>query len=600
MSPSQIIVLATPVFFVLIAIELAVGFKRQRNTYRLADAVSSISLGMLSQTSAVFTRLLRIGIYTALFEHVALWRNDAFWTSLPGWLLALVFYDFCYYWLHRMGHESAVLWAAHAVHHQSQDYNLSTALRQTSSGALLGWVFYMPMALAGVPPLVFGVVALIDLLYQFWVHTEQVGRLGWFDRWFCSPSNHRVHHAVNDAYLDKNYGGILILWDRMFGTFKDEDAQEKCVYGTRGLLNSWDPLWANAQVYAGLAHDSWHARSWLDKLKVWIQPPGWRPADVAERFPKPAFSMAQMQLYHPPMSRTVQWFALVQFALLLTGVAAFLWQADAAPLAHNALWFVVLLTVQWSLGAVMQGRIGMLMALMLQSAALATATSALGLTEWHWLFKPLTMAIAIILIATGAYSTSARGTSGSKTPWVLLMAALGGSLAGDVFLMFPGFFIPGLVSFLVAHLFYVALFKSGQTWFPHRGALAATLGIGVAMYAFLWTGGLPPALRAPVAAYVLVIALMAAQAMGRATVLRDAPSLCIAIGAGFFMLSDSLLATNRFVTPLPMAQIWVLATYYAAQALIVAGMLRGTARAEPSSAAPLTPQTDLARSPSAA
>ena len=600
MSPSQIIVLATPVFFLLIAIELAVGFKRQRNTYRLADAVSSISLGMLSQTSAVFTRLLRIGIYTALFEHVALWRNDAFWTSLPGWLLALLFYDFCYYWLHRMGHESAVLWAAHAVHHQSQDYNLSTALRQTSSGALLGWVFYVPMALAGVPPLVFGVVALIDLLYQFWVLTEQVGRLGWFDRWFCSPSNHRVHHAVNDAYLDKNYGGILILWDRMFGTFKDEDEQERCVYGTRGLLNSWDPLWANAQVYAGLAHDSWHARSWLDKLKVWIQPPGWRPADVAERFPKPAFSMAQMRLYHPPMSRTVQWFALVQFALLLTGVAAFLWQADAAPLAQNALWFAVLLTVQWSLGAVMQGRIGMLMALMLQSAALATATSALGLTEWHWLFKPLTMAIAIILIATSAYSTSTRGTSGSKTPWVLLMAALGGSLAGDVFLMFPGFFIPGLVSFLVAHLFYVALFKSGQTWFPHRGALAATLSIGAAMYAFLWAGGLPPALRAPVAAYVLVIALMAAQAIGRATVLRDAPSLCIAIGAGFFMLSDSLLATNRFVTPLPMAQVWVLATYYVAQALIVAGMVRGAARAEPSSAAPLTPQTDLARSPSAA
>jgi len=296
----------------------------------------------------------------------------------------------------------------------------------------------------------------------------------------------------------------------------------------------------------------------------------------------------------------VQWFALVQFALLLTGVAAFLWQADAAPLAQNALWFAVLLTVQWSLGAVMQGRIGMLMALMLQSAALATATSALGLTEWHWLFKPLTMAIAIILIAASAHSTSARGTTGSKTPWVLLMAALGGSSAGDVFLMFPGFFIPGLVSFLVAHLFYVALFKSGQAWFPHRGALVSTLGIGVAMYAFLWTGGLPPALRAPVAAYVLVIALMAAQAIGRATVLRDAPSLCIAIGAGFFMLSDSLLATNRFVTPLPMAQVWVLATYYAAQALIVAGMVRGAARAEPGSATALTPQTDLARSPSAA
>ena len=574
MSPSQIIVLATPVFFLLIAIELAIGYKRQRNTYRLADAVSSISLGMLSQTSAVFTRLLRVGIYTALFEHVALWRNDAFWTSLPGWLLALVFYDFCYYWLHRMGHESAVLWAAHAVHHQSQDYNLSTALRQTSSGALLGWVFYVPMALAGVPPLVFAVVGLIDLLYQFWVHTEQVGRLSWFDRWFCSPSNHRVHHAVNDAYLDKNYGGILIVWDRLFGTFKDEDAQEKCVYGTRGLLNSWDPLWANAQVYAGLAHDSWHARNWLDKARVWLKPPGWRPADVAERFPKPAFSMAQMVTFHPPMPRAVQWFALVQFALMLAGVAAFLWQADGAPLAENAIWFATLLVAQWALGAVMQGRIGLLMALMLQSGALATATSALGFVQWHWLFKPLTMVFAIVLVAHSAYKSSAGGLFDSKKRW-LLGAALAGSLVGDVFLMVEGYFIPGLVSFLVAHLFYVALFKQGQQWFPHRGALVGTLGVGVAMYAFLWAGGLPAALRAPVAAYVLVIALMAAQAIGRATVLRDASSLLVAIGAGFFMLSDSLLATHRFVSPLPLSQVWVLATYYAAQALIVAGILEG-------------------------
>ncbi len=578
MSPSQIIVLATPVFLLLIAIELAIGLKRQRNTYRLADAVSSISLGMLSQTSAVFTRLLRIGIYTAVFTHVALWRNDAFWTSLPGWLLALVFYDLCYYWLHRMGHESAVLWAAHAVHHQSQDYNLSTALRQTSSGAVLGWVFYVPMALAGVPPLVFAVVALVDLLYQFWVHTEQVGKLGWFDRWFCSPSNHRVHHAVNDAYLDKNYGGILIVWDRIFGTFKDEDDQEQCVYGTRGLLNSWDPLWANAQVYAGLAQDSWHARHWGDKLRVWIKPPGWRPADVAERFPNPAFSMAQMQRYHPPMSRAVQGFALVQFGALLAGVAAFLWQADSAPLKDNAVWFAALVVAQWALGAVMQGRMGMLQALMLQSAALATATSALGFTQWHWLFKPLTMVIALFLVAASAYATSARGRFDSKS-WYVLAAALAGSLAGDVFLMVGGFFVPGLVSFLVAHLFYVALFKRGQRWFAHRGALASTLGVGVAMYAFLWMGGLPATLRAPVAAYVLVIALMAAQAMGRACVLRDGPSARVAVGAGFFMLSDALLATHQFVVPLPLSAVWVLATYYAAQLLIVSGWLGGQGRA---------------------
>ena len=130
------------------------------------------------------------------------------------------------------------------------------------------------MAVAGVPPLVFATVALIDLLYQFWVHTQQVGKLGWFDRWFCSPSNHRVHHAVNDSYLDKNYGGILIVWDRLFGTFVEEDDAEPCVYGTRSPLRSWNPVWANLQVYRDLVLDSWRARSWADKLRVWLDAAG--------------------------------------------------------------------------------------------------------------------------------------------------------------------------------------------------------------------------------------------------------------------------------------------------------------------------------------
>ncbi|QJY34436.1 hypothetical protein HND92_16555 [Diaphorobacter sp. JS3050] len=594
MSGSQIIVLVTPVFLALMALEWAIGRWRGRPALRLADAVSSVSLGMLSQTSAVFTVLLRVGLYTLAYEHLALWRSEAFWTTWYGWLIALVFYDFCYYWLHRMGHEVAVLWAAHAVHHQSQDYNLSTALRQTSSGAVLGWVFYLPMALAGVPPLVFVVVGLVDLLYQFWVHTEQVGRLGWFDRWFCSPSNHRVHHAVNDSYLDKNYGGILIVWDRLFGTFKDEDPREKCVYGTRGLLNSWDPLWANAQVYAGLLHDSWHARRWADKLRVWLKAPGWRPADVAQRFPKPAFNLHDMPLFDPPLSAPLRWFAGVQFVLLLAGVAAFLWQADGAPLATNAVWFATLLACQWALGAAMQGRIGMGLALMIEAGALATATSALGFTAWHLLFKPLTMAIAITYVAIRAYPMSATGRFGLNRSCWLLLGALLGSLAGDVFLMLSEhLFIPGLVSFLLAHLCYIALFKQGVGWFGHRGALGGTLALGIGMYAFLWQGGLPAALRVPVAVYVVVIALMAAQAWGRHAALRERSSLAVALGACCFMLSDSLLATNRFVQPLPLSQLWVLATYYAAQVLIVSGMVtaltRGAAHQADARTQPLTP-----------
>lgn len=579
LSPSQVIVAATPVFLALMAVEWAISLRRGRNAYALADAISSLNLGILSQTSAVFIKLLTLGIYTAVASHVALIEADAFWMSLPGWLLALVFYDFCYYWLHRMGHEVGVLWAAHAVHHQSQAYNLSTALRQTSSGALLGWVFYLPMALAGVPPLVFAVVGLIDLLYQFWVHTEQVKKLGWFDRWFCAPSNHRVHHAVNDRYLDKNYGGILIVWDRIFGTYKEEDESEPCVYGTRGLLKSWDPVWANFTVYHQLAHDSWHARNWRDKIRVWFKPPGWRPADVAQRFPKPAFKLEEHRiLYAPALSKALRWFAGLQFVALLAGTAAFLWQADQSPLASNLIGFAVLLTAQWTLGATLQGRISPWLALMLQSGALATATAALGMQQWHWLFKPASMVFALLYIAASACSHFKSGQKQAKTQIFILLAAIVFSLSGDVFLMLDGslpfgLFIPGLVSFLLAHVCYVALFGADAHRLSHRPSLLLIAATGCAMYAFLWTNGLPIALRIPVAAYVAIIALMAAQAWSRHHQLRTPASLLVALGSGLFMLSDSLLAINRFVQPLPWSAIGVLSTYYLAQALIVHGMV---------------------------
>ncbi len=509
LSPSQVIVLATPVFLLLIALEWAWGAWRGRNTYRLNDAINSMSLGMLSQITAVLTRLFRIGIYTAVYGWVALWHADTFWLSLPGWILALLFYDLCYYWLHRAGHEMAVFWAAHVVHHQSQDYNLSTALRQTTSGALVGWVFYLPMALAGVPPLVFGVVALIDLLYQFWVHTEHVGKLGWFDRWFCSPSNHRVHHAVNDDYLDRNYGGILVVWDRMFGSFREED--EPCVYGTRAPLESWDPLWSNAEVYWSLAKDSWHARSWADKVRVWFKPPGWRPADVAQRFPKPAFDMAAVRRYHPPVTPAVALFAGVQFLVLLAGVVLFLWHADQLPLRESVVWLAALSASLWAVGAVLQGRLTMTQVLLVEAAALATATAAAGFDGWHQLFKPLAMVLAIACVLQ-------RGLPGRFQ--ALLVAALACSLAGDVFLMLPDLFIPGLASFLLAHVCYVLLFRQGVPWFASGRALAGTLALGAVMYAFLFPH-LGPVLQVAVAAYTVVIALMAAQAIGRATVLRD-------------------------------------------------------------------------------
>jgi alkylglycerol monooxygenase len=325
------IIYAVPVFLAMMALEFAVERRRGQPVYQVADTISSLSLGVLSQLVAVFGKGLALGIYVLVWRHAAVWALPA--DSVWVWLGALLAYDFCYYWLHRLGHELQILWAAHGVHHSSEEYNLSTALRQTATGHLFGWLFYLPMAVVGVPPLVFVVVGLVDLLYQFWVHTRQVGKLGWFDRVFCSPSNHRVHHGQNDYCIDRNYGGILILWDRLFGSFVEERDDEPIVYGIRGALRSWNPLWANAHLYAAMAQDIRLTRRWSDKLRVLFKHPGWRPADAAAAAPRPVKDLQQFQRYAPPLPPALGLHALVQLALLIALSLHFLAIVPQLPLA---------------------------------------------------------------------------------------------------------------------------------------------------------------------------------------------------------------------------------------------------------------------------
>ena len=234
------IVYAIPVFMLTIVVEVLLARRRGIATYDAADAITSLHLGMLSQVAGAFSTLFIFGIYVLVWNNFRVFDWSA--ANPLVWLLALLAYDFFYYWFHRACHEVALFWAAHVVHHSSEYFNLSTALRQSSTMPLLGWVFYLPMALAGVPPLVFIAVSLIDLLYQYWVHTELVGRLGWFDRVFVSPSNHRVHHGQNDYCIDRNYGGILIVWDRMFGSFVEEKPGETIVYGCEHVDRGYSDL----------------------------------------------------------------------------------------------------------------------------------------------------------------------------------------------------------------------------------------------------------------------------------------------------------------------------------------------------------------------
>lgn len=271
-------------------------------------------------------------------------------------------------------------------------------------------------------------------------------------------------------------------------------------------------------------------------------------------------------------ARLPLWLAAMHTLLVGLATLALTWQAGALSPQHLGIWLLALGAAALAVLAARRGRIAHLELCMLEASALATASGATGALELHLVFKPAALIFTIIFVAACAYSTSARGIFDSKS-WALLGAALVTSLAGDVFLMLPNLFIPGLVSFLLAHLAYIALLKRGARWFESRPALLGTVAVGAAMYAWLWHSGLPADLRIPVAVYVLVIALMATQALGRAKQLHTQHARTVALGACLFMLSDSLIAVDRFVEPIPVVLLWVLSSYFAAQFCIVHGMV---------------------------
>lgn len=292
----DLILYAIPAFLVLMLIEIVIDQRRRTGYYRANDAIASLSTGLLSQTMGFATRFFGFLAYATL------------WTLLPHaeltmtpllWVLAFVLYDFCYYWSHRCQHMINVLWSIHVVHHQSEEFNLTTALRQPFTGFWLGAVFYLPLLFIGFPPEVIVVVGSLNLIYQYWIHTRFIGHMGWFENFFVTPMNHRVHHAINEPYIDRNFGGVFIVWDRLFGTYQVEMPEEPCVYGVRKPLQSWNPFYANLHVYWQLLQDAWHAHRWQDKFRIWFMPTGWRPADVEERYPLPRCLPDSQQKYDP-------------------------------------------------------------------------------------------------------------------------------------------------------------------------------------------------------------------------------------------------------------------------------------------------------------
>ena len=319
----EIILIAVPFFFLLIALELWQDRRKNTGYYQFNDALNSLNLGVLSRLTGLFKVLLPLSVYYWVHQHYALWQLPD--NSPLVWLAAFVFYDLAYYWIHRLGHEVAIMWGSHVVHHSSEEYNLTTALRQTGTLAVFEWIIVLPLAFIGISTEVMLATVSLNLIYQFWVHTRHIDRMpDWFETIFVTPSHHRVHHALNKEYIDKNYGGVFILWDKIFGSFAAEKQDIQIVYGVSDQLNSWDPIWANLKVYRNLLTDILYTNKFTDKIRTLLKPPGWRAPDMELRFPRNYATSDTLNKFDVPLSTTMKSYLVTQFAIVVALVFALL------------------------------------------------------------------------------------------------------------------------------------------------------------------------------------------------------------------------------------------------------------------------------------
>ena len=272
-----------PVFLGLVLLEKWWGWRRGNDTVRHLDMISSLSSGITNTTKDVLGLSIAIVGYGWMVNHMAIVHVQA--TALV-YIIAFFALDLAGYWVHRIDHEYNLFWNAHIIHHSSEDFNLACALRQSISTIVRVFtIFLLPAALLGVPASVVAVVAPLHLFAQFWYHTQHIKKMGWLEKIIVTPSHHRVHHAINPEYIDKNYGQIFIFWDKWFGTFQEELPEVEAVYGITRPVRTWNPIKINFMHLWMMIQDAWRTKNITDKFRIWLMPTGWRPADVAEKYP---------------------------------------------------------------------------------------------------------------------------------------------------------------------------------------------------------------------------------------------------------------------------------------------------------------------------
>jgi sterol desaturase/sphingolipid hydroxylase (fatty acid hydroxylase superfamily) len=343
------IALSIPVFFILIAIELLYAFYKKLNYYRINDSIANLSQGIGSQLVGIFLKTATFFGYLYIYEH---WRFFSFSNSIWTWIFLFMGVDFFYYWFHRYSHQINALWAAHIVHHQSEEYNLTVALRQSWFQAGFSWVFYLPLAFVGFEPIMFLTVSAFNTLYQFWIHTRAIGNMGPLEWVLNTPSHHRVHHGSNPKYIDKNHAGTLIIWDRLFGTFQKEE--EEVVYGITTPLSSWNPLWANFHYWVELFQTFKNAQGLKDKFFVFFKSPGWFPESMGGRqYPK-EIDLNKYVKYSPAYEPKFNAYIFFQFIFSLSLASVLLFRASKMSLFQLSTSSILVVLGLTSYGALME------------------------------------------------------------------------------------------------------------------------------------------------------------------------------------------------------------------------------------------------------
>lgn len=340
MEKLNLITLSIPAFFILIVVELVIDKLRKSHLYRMNDTVSNLNAGIVSQVVGIFTKVITIGVYIWLYDNYRIFKEIP--NTWYTYILLFIGVDFFYYWFHRMSHEVSVLWGTHVVHHQSEEYNLSVALRQSATQTFGSFWFYLPLAFIGFSPILFATIAAIQTLYQFWIHTRLINKMPtWFEFVFNTPSHHRVHHGVNLKYIDKNHGGTLIIFDRIFGTFQIEE--EEVQYGITSQLKSWNIAVANFDYYGWIVQQLSKVKNVKDFLFVLIKPPGWRPEYLGGAI-VPKEIDVNRKLYDADSKPNMHVYIAIQFTLMLIFVSYFLFQIEKFSVEKQlaATFFVVL------------------------------------------------------------------------------------------------------------------------------------------------------------------------------------------------------------------------------------------------------------------